>query len=97
MAIAFTIPGLQAELQTLATAVDAADWAGARRSALKAHAVLCGLPESVAATSVATKLRSDLDKMTALIGDAEEAASRSGDRRRLIRTKVAHRTVRGRG
>lgn len=88
MALAFTIAGLQTQLDAVATAVDGEDYATARAALAKAYLVLAGLPQETQADGRVVKLRSDLDKVSAVLETA--SAGSSTDRRRLIRTGLRH-------
>lgn len=91
MALTYTIAGLQTQLDAVGTAIDADDYAAARRALAKAFAVLAGLPQEANALGAVVKMRSDLDKLAALLGETEtSAAAASPDRRRLIKTGLRH-------
>jgi hypothetical protein len=88
MALTFTLVGLQAQLQLVATAIDAGDYAVAQAEYAKACALLVGLPEQSSDNGALVQMRKDLDKVGAQIAAASSASG--GDRRRLWRTGLNH-------
>lgn len=89
MALTFSLTGLQTQCDAVAAAIDAEDYVTARAALAKATLVLVGLPEEAKADGAVVKMRTDLDKISAIL---ENAASVSSDRRRLIRVGLTHQS-----
>lgn len=96
MALTYSEAGLRTQLDAVQTAVDGDDFEAARKSLLKAYLVLTGLPAEVQANGTVTKMRNDLDKISAQL-EATADASISADTRRTYRTRVVHSLRYGRG
>lgn len=89
MALTYTITGLQTQLSLVGTAIDGADFPTAKAELAKAHLILVGLPLESQADGRVVKMRSDLEKVSALLETAS-SASTAADRRRLWRTGTSH-------
>ena len=91
MALTYTPAGLQTQSDAVASAIDDGDFALAKAELAKAYLILMNLPAEVAESGEVVKMRSDLDKISAQVsGAAAAATSTTGDRRRLIRTRMRH-------
>lgn len=91
MALAYTLTGLQTQLSLVGAAIDGGDYPLARAELAKAHLILIGLPQSAATEGAVVTMRNDVDKLVALLSQTQTAVAAGGDRRRLIRTGLAHR------
>lgn len=91
MALTFTIAGLQTQLQTIATAIDADDFTAAHAELAKALCILAALPEQVSSGENVVRMRKDLaDLKAAIDGAADASDSATSDRKRFIRTGLWH-------
>lgn len=94
MALAFTIAGLQTQLDAVATAVDGNDYPSAYASLAKAQLILAGIPEEVASEGTMVKMRKTLAELQASLASAQ-SLNAAADPRRLIRTGTSFRGRRG--
>jgi len=93
MPLTFTIAGLQAELQSYATARAAGDWDTAREHLVNARAIRVVLPDKALIDGVEVSLPKveSLDAEERSLAAAEAASEvETRDRRRTIRFGVSH-------
>lgn len=89
MSLTFTLPGLQTQLQLVATAIDGSDYATALAELAKADLLMAGLPQETATDGAVLKMRKDLDSARAAVLEAQGSSS-ANDRRRRIRYGIAY-------
>lgn len=89
MALAFTMAGLQAQLQVVSDAITSRDWPLAEAELANAELILGGMPEEVMSAENRVRLRASLDGVAKRL-TAARASGNNTDRRRMIRTGLKH-------